>query len=225
MFSGVSQLLKLVASAFTFLVVVAACNSGTSVSGTYQSLEILTPEPSSTITVHLDVDELIEQLSSQAAEVRIDAAHKLSSMGVDAEPAVPALIENLHYRAVYDVREAAAQALGTIGPLAKPAVPDLIDLMRTDFVHVRRAAAEALGQIRDKSAVPALAEALYDEDIFVSIEAAESLLILRGEELPNASSRQYWLDENGVAGIVKLARDWWIEEGTLQDWPPLVPRQ
>jgi HEAT repeat protein len=45
------------------------------------------------------------------------------------------------------VRKSAAQALGGIGPQAKDAAAALSDLERDPDVHVRRAAAVALGRI------------------------------------------------------------------------------
>jgi hypothetical protein len=117
------------------------------------------PKPPTTLP------ELIAVLQDDDDAARLTAAWALKDMGPQAEPAVPALIENLHFYHS-DVREAVAYALGEIGPGAKPAVPELIDVLQNDDVlTVRRAAAYALGQIGDASAIPALANVLYEKVI------------------------------------------------------------
>lgn len=166
------------------------------------------PTPPSTLS------ELIDVLATGGAEARIGAAQVIAEMGTEAEEAVPVLIDNLSYEGSYGVRLVAANALGAIGPAAKRAIPVLISVMRDDFVHTRSAAAKALGQIGDKSAVPALAEALYDEKESVRMSATEAISLLTGEEF----TENITLDENGISEKVKEARRWWEDVGQHQNW-------
>jgi HEAT repeats/PBS lyase HEAT-like repeat len=111
------------------------------------------------------LQELITVVSEGGGAARVTAARALGDMGLRAELAVPALIKNLHYEHT-EVRTAVADALGKIGPGAKPAVPALIGVLQNDeSIQVRRSVVEALKQIGDASAVPALASVLYEEDI------------------------------------------------------------
>jgi HEAT repeat protein len=94
----------------------------------------------------------------------------------------------------------------------------LIAVMFKDFVHVRREAAEALGKIGDVSAIPALIQALDDEDDGVGFYAAESIAILANQDFPEVGASGFHLDENGIPLIVKAAKLWWKQEGQFQDW-------
>jgi HEAT repeat protein len=171
------------------------------------------PTPPSTIP------ELIDVLTGDYGdEARIGAAYALGRMGEKATPAIPALTMNLFHEGPYEVRQRAAWALGEIGSNAQSSVPMLITVMFTDFVHVRREAAEALGKIGDVSAIPALVQALADEDDGVSSYAAESIAILTNQNFPDVGKSGYHLDENGIPLIVKAAQQWWKKEGQFADW-------
>ena len=169
------------------------------------------------------IPELIEVLSGDNDVARIGAAYALASKGSTSAPAVPALIENLYYDGVYDVREASAAALGAIGPVAKQSVPDLINVLNNDFIFVRRAAAGSLGQIGDTSAVPFLVMALDDDDSGVAILVAKSIEVLTNQEFPGryGDNAGHLLDENGIPIIALAAKEWWEKEGQYQEWPDL----
>lgn len=139
-------------------------------------------------------------------------------MGPKAEPAVPALIDNLAVKRFSAVRESAARALGAIGPAAKPAVSHLTPLLSDESVHVQLAVVEALARIGDKSAVPGLAQALNDEYVGISIASAKSIAKLTGREFPELYGASFSLDDNGIPILVKAAREWWINEGQYQNW-------
>ena len=170
------------------------------------------PTPPSTMP------ELISALHSDDSGVRLTAARALASMGIDAEPAIPALTENLYYDGPYRVRRAAALALGEIGEPSKPVVPVLITVLLTDFVRVQSSAAWALGEIGDTVAIPALASALQDDDVGTRIAAAEALGLLTDQEFPDMGSGVYVLNEEGEALLVIAAREWWGEVGQTQAW-------
>ena len=93
------------------------------------------------------IDNLIENLQAPDQIVRIHAATILGSMGEDAEPAVPALIEMLVNGEIQD-RKLAALTLGEIGPAAKSALPVLKEAVGKR--RVGAAAEEAILKIEGK---------------------------------------------------------------------------
>lgn len=120
-------------------------------------------------------------LSDAEPIIRVTAAHAITSLPA-AEAAtllLPLLKDKLEF-----VRREAAYALGETG--SRSAVQPLVELLATEKeVAVRAAAVMALGQIRDESAVPALAHVLSGgpankkskkrEDDFVMRSAAVAL--------------------------------------------------
>ncbi len=91
---------------------------------------------------------------------------------------VPELIQQLHNRDKYNIRERACRLLGSLKAVAAPAVPDLIELVKNDpHITVRFEAAAALGQIGPsaKPAVPDLIRALQNDKHGVPREAAKAL--------------------------------------------------
>ena len=98
------------------------------------------------------------------------------SLGEHEDPAaITALIAALSDKSGF-VQERAALALGHYGRASAPAVSTLIKLLATDTRHgVKLHAAIALGQIGDRSALPALEKATHDKDPYVSRAATEAL--------------------------------------------------
>lgn len=182
-------------------------------------------------TVPNTLPELIEVLNGENAEAKIRAAYVLASIGPEAAPAVEALTANLTYQGPYDVPESAAFALGRIGPAAISATPSLVLLMHDDaaFFRVRSAAALAVGQIGDRTAVPELVEVLYADNLFdessrkgIAINAALAIELITGKEFGGRSGTAYDMGLNHVPVVVLEARRWWETEGQYQDWslPP-----
>lgn len=182
--------------------------------------------PSPSPTAPSTIPELIESLSDPNYQVRLVATYALRKMGGAAEQAVPALTATLSDD-VSDVRASAADALGEIGPGAALAVPALIEILRSDdFVHARTSAAKALGKIGDTSAVPALAEILWDQKAqeaykFIPINAAKAIAWLTDNQFPDSGrgSHGYRVNDDGEPLIVIAAREWWEREGQYQEWP------
>lgn len=173
------------------------------------------------ITLPANVPALIDLLQQKdiGDQNRIAILRRLGQFGTDAKEAVPILAMSLYdISRPYEVREAAAWALGEIGPSSKPAIPVLIVTLQSDFTHVRRASAEALGKIVDTSSIFALVLALSDEDDSVSIAAAESIGLLAGQTFPDMHTNSYHVDENGDLIIVSTAKEWWVREGQFHDW-------
>ena len=71
----------------------------------------------------------------------------LVSLGADAEPAAPILIEMLRSNLVAD-RWIAARLLGSIGPGAREALPKLERMVKDEDLNVSRIALWAIDQIR-----------------------------------------------------------------------------
>ncbi len=130
---------------------------------------------------------LAEGLRSSEAH-QVYAAYACRSLGSLAAPLVPTLIEVLHNQEHETAAYHAIQAIEHIGPPAIAAVPDLIKILRearpgnhgVEVLHGLGAAA-AIGEIRDRAALPALKECLSleaDGDDLVEMlkeEAAEAL--------------------------------------------------
>ena len=121
-------------------------------------------------------DLFIDVLRSDASvEAHSTAAWNLA-MG-DHPQALEALIAAAK-RHEPRMQYAAIDALTTLGHRrgAEKVVPPLIEILKTDpDSKVRGRAANAVGQFGDKSAVPALLEALKDPDYFVGSYAAHAL--------------------------------------------------
>lgn len=112
------------------------------------------------------IPRLARVLKSQEAKssVRVSAAEALASLGADAAPGVPALVDALQDRDNY-VRFAVTRALGDVGPAAKAAIPALSDAMKDGNSLVRRNAAIAVWKIDGRAdlAVPVLGDYVKDK--------------------------------------------------------------
>lgn len=113
------------------------------------------------------VDLLIETLARQDGVAR-SAARELGKLG--NERAIPALIQLLGNG---EVNQAAAEALLAFGPKA---VNPLIEVLKTGNGDARRAAAFALGEIRDKQAVEPLVMVMQTDDAYAVRTAAATAL-------------------------------------------------
>ncbi len=122
------------------------------------------------------VNDLIQQLRSQDANIRAFAADTLARMGAEAKEAVPALAAALKDRDQF-VRLYAARALRRMGAEAKEAAAALIAALKDQDSSVRASAADALGRMgaEAKEAVTALIAALNDRDGDVRRSAARAL--------------------------------------------------
>ena len=139
------------------------------------------------------IPALIEGLSSREVDIRRNAAFALGELGSEAEPALEVLARAMRKDPDREVRRNAAFALGETGPVAlpvlikglnnsdsgvrrnvaaalvrigPPAVPSLIEMLNDSKPVIRQNAAGILGRIgpRAKEAIPALEQALSDED-------------------------------------------------------------
>jgi HEAT repeat protein len=101
----------------------------------------------------LSIDFLIANLKATDQVVRLHSATVLGSMGDDAAPALPALIELLWAENVHD-RKLAALTLGEIGPPAKEAIPALfaaVDDEDEGLSEMAEWALEEIDVIQDES--------------------------------------------------------------------------
>ncbi|HMA04318.1 MAG TPA: HEAT repeat domain-containing protein [Methanomicrobiales archaeon] len=160
-----------------------------------------------------DTRELIGLLSHPNPDTRWRAAEALGTLG---GPAVDDLIRELH-RHDPQVRLGVVEALGAIGD--PRAAPSLLGILSGDgSEEVRWAAALALGDTGDASAVPALAAALRDPSKYVRFGAAVALGNLGWEPAGGEEeaclliARQDWaslpaLGAEAVAPLIRASRD------------------
>lgn len=124
------------------------------------------------------VDALIRALGDSVDAVRMSAGVALTTEGVRADGAVPALHNALHDSAHATVRWQSAIILGRLAPSARRAsVPVLTEALSDEEPQVRAAAAEALGKTGHGSAtaVPQLVLLVRDPDATVRLKAIEAL--------------------------------------------------
>jgi HEAT repeat protein len=113
---------------------------------------------------------LCEVLNTGSPGAREWAVEALGRIG-DTRAVLP-LREALCDRRAWDGRPKAAEALGKIGA---PAVLPLCEALGDVSSDVRARAAETLGRLRDRRAVPSLCAALRDEEWWASCSAAIAL--------------------------------------------------
>jgi hypothetical protein len=171
-------------------------------------------------TVPSNIIDLLDVLENGSAEARISAAIKVPSLSQEEqELAIPSLIANLDYKDTSEVRRAAVIALGEIGPIANQSAEKIILLLEDEAITVRRASAEALGQLDDPSAVPYLAGYLNSSSEMLTIIAAESISFLTENDFTDAGSKRgYSLSPSGEPYIVLDAKEWWENEGKYHEW-------
>lgn len=101
------------------------------------------------------VPYLIDALSAEASEIRLNAAYALGEIGAPLDTILPALIRTLTDRE-WNVRRLVVRALVTIGA---PAVDSLIQALHSEDPDLRRMAERALNDIGTPKARQAVADA------------------------------------------------------------------
>jgi HEAT repeat protein len=99
---------------------------------------------------NLTARDLAERLQDIDELVRLHAALGLGSLGEEARPAVPLLLDLLGSDNVLD-RRGAAWALRDLGEVAEEAVPALLEALEDDDEQVEDLAAQALEAIQGTS--------------------------------------------------------------------------
>lgn len=120
----------------------------------------------------------------------------------DGPPVWAGLVDELTAESSTD-RWRAVQALGETGDLG--VVEFLVPMLHDDDIFVRMATARVLGELRAFAAIPALIEALDDEEASVREQAMVSLRSLSGRNFkfdPNAN-------ESDRKRRVQAWKDWW----------------
>ncbi|MGC9348230.1 MAG: HEAT repeat domain-containing protein [Anaerolineae bacterium] len=117
------------------------------------------------------ISRCVENLESPNPRLRSQAAEDLGKL--NAQEAVPELVEHLQDDVNTYVRSASAEALGRIGDVR--AIFPLMDALRDTCSFVRRAAAIALGQMQAKEAQGALLNALDDTNFYVRRAAINAI--------------------------------------------------
>ena len=101
------------------------------------------------------VPYLIDALSAESAEIRLNAAYALGEIGTPLDTILPALISTLT-DPEWNVRRLVVRALVTIGT---PALDSLIQALNSDDPDLRRMAERALSDIGTPEAHRAIADA------------------------------------------------------------------
>jgi HEAT repeat protein len=97
------------------------------------------------------VATLVQQLNDPEFIVRVHAGLLLGGMGLEARPALSALLKLKQSDRAQD-RRLAAMTLGSLGHDLAEAVPPLLDALHDEDDTVRRLAAEALEEIDQRRA-------------------------------------------------------------------------
>ena len=157
-------------------------------------------------TQEQQVERLIRELQDSDSDIRSIAAVTLGEIGPEAKDAIPALIQLLQDQdAEGFARANAALALGQIGEGAEDAMSVLIQALRDQDKYVRRDAAGALeeigtprtikaakdrhrmvvtlGWIGSEDEIPALIQALQNEDKDVRVNAVVTLGQIESEDV------------------------------------------
>lgn len=144
-------------------------------------------------------------------DIYLIAAQALKEIGLEENAVLSRLVESLVAEQGRDVRERVAEALGLIGDMQ--ASSRLMQIARQDTDNIRRIRAiEAIGILRDKSAVDTLFLALQDSDKGVRIATQEALKHIRDSYLErnlNAlNDRNWWMREEAakILGQLREAR-------------------
>jgi hypothetical protein len=165
------------------------------------------------------LDEIIRNISSDDPGVRLVSIRALENFDDQAVKAVPAL-----RKALFDdwsqIRISSAIQLGNLGPKAIDSVYDLQTVIENDMsINVRQWAARSLGMIGSQSSVPILANTLYVDNAYLTIESAEAIARITGEHFRDSGyAGGYSSNSQGIPNIVIDARKWWQEKGQYQDW-------
>jgi HEAT repeat protein len=120
------------------------------------------------------IPDLIPLLHDADSEVQAAAARAIgrtNELGAAAVPDLCQLLASTDHACLME----AVDALGRIGPDAAQAAPTLCELLRHPNLELRRLVARHLGGTRAVAAIPALLEALHDEDRQVRLYAGFSL--------------------------------------------------
>jgi HEAT repeat protein len=124
------------------------------------------------------VPGLIEDLQSQDLQAQMLAAQWLAKLGLDAQPAVPMLVDQALNHPNRDMKVAATRALRILDLQAsRKVMEDSIHALGDSDANVRRSACGILGSLGllAKPAVPSLIGMLADEDDLVRAEAVGAL--------------------------------------------------
>ena len=159
------------------------------------------------MAIERSTEELIEDLSSRAWELRRDACEDLGRRR--EKKGVPYVI-NLLKDSVGAVRFAAVQTLGRIGgdEVVQPLLSCLADESFGDHAPVL----EAIGNMRRAEAIPYLIHFLHDQDPTIRGIANTSLMVTTGQALGFRATAP---EEEREDAIMKWQAWWEANEGTF----------
>ncbi len=148
-----------------------------------------------------DIHGLIRLLDHRKNEVQWRAADALGTLG---EAACEPLLRPLAYPRIH-VRIGAVEALGAIK--SKRSTEHLIHTLMTDTSsEVRWVTALALGEIRDKRAIPALLASLKDKDRYVRYGSAKALEQIGWSAETDLDKAYYYIALEDWDAITKMGK-------------------
>lgn len=167
-----------------------------------------------------DVSRLLEMLQSEAAEERMEAAAALGRLRTPTQ-SHDVLMQLARHDAHPKVRREAVMALGAAEESEK-LCPVLADCLDDEHRDVGLYAAEALGRLRCRDAVPQLAERLNDGDPLTRRYASGALAKMRHQSaipalLRAVADQDKSVFNDGVRGLRAV-----IDERDLDDLQPLI---
>jgi hypothetical protein len=111
------------------------------------------------------IEEDAHDLTARAMKPDADGAELLPPPRLEQAPARVETLRELVRSKLVPSRLSAVSSLAEIGPAASAATPDLIRLLEEDHSGlVREAAAECLGKLKARAAIPALIDAMERDD-------------------------------------------------------------
>jgi hypothetical protein len=164
---------------------------------------------------------LVSALQSEIPEFRWVVSHQFNSLGAAGEEAIPSLTEMLTDPNPL-LSSAAVQAIGDLGTNAASAVPAMIEAYQYAESTSQYAFLRALGQIKDKRALPLLTSALHD-DWYIAHEAALALGNMGGaaeSAVPDLIPLLYSTEHQLVTATVETLGK--IGEPAMQAVPDLI---
>lgn len=164
--------------------------------------------PEETSNENKEIKDLIEQLKNEDFLTSQEAAEKLVNKGKEA---VPLLLETLPDASV-GLKGQTVFILGRIGD--SEATFTLMDVLQKDEnAYVRRNAAEALGKIKDETAIDVLSVSLFDSDASVRHRTAWALGELRDAKA-SGDLLNRMTDEKDRGVKIEIVR----ALGKIKDW-------
>lgn len=153
----------------------------------------------------------------EVAQIR-DALAKIAAASEEEAPAAIQALVELGDKAVDPARKASGQASGKMRARYDAAISTILERRNANEPFVRQACAQALGKIGLVKSIPALIEALEDNDAAVRREANEALILLTGQNFGYESDPNIPDPERKKSEAEKRAEQLKIRMAGVEKW-------